>query len=121
METARTREQIRSKEEEVAAHSSERQKMDSAVEATKKRIFSLRQKQGDAAGALHQKLMAAQGSLEDAQRLAKSVDLETEAFTASLPPDILKILRERWGENLSQEATKTKWAREADATGSDIP
>ena len=56
-ESTQTREQLRVLQEEVDHHEAERKKAEAAVDATKKRISAMRQKQGDAAGAIHQKLM----------------------------------------------------------------
>lgn len=58
-ESTQTREQLRVLQEEVDHHEAERKKAEAAVDATKKRISAMRQKQGDAAGAIHQKLMQA--------------------------------------------------------------
>ena len=46
--------------------------------------------------------------MEAAKREAKNIDLETEAFTASLPSEVLALLKERWGENLSQQVSRIK-------------
>ena len=89
------------------------------VENMEKEIMKLRRQRQGQEQEIMMELRREQEVLEDTTREAKNVDMMIETFMSRLPANAVAMIKDRWGKDMKLQATKTKWAAEADAAGNE--